>query len=101
MLPEVQRRKDRSARLLRCCAVLCYACRVLPDLMGRTLQIVTHEKEELVCFVQKSTKALIMEVGQEQLTADEQCRDCSCYGGADAGRLLPAPCMRVVKSRRD
>lgn len=29
--------------------------------MGRTLQIVT-EKEELVCFVQKTTKALIMEV---------------------------------------
>jgi hypothetical protein len=30
--------------------------------MGRTLQIVTHEKEELVCFVQKASKALIMEV---------------------------------------
>lgn len=35
--------------------------RVLPDLMGRTLQIV-NEREELVCFIQKSTKALIMEV---------------------------------------
>jgi hypothetical protein len=30
--------------------------------MGRTLLIVTPE-EELVCFVQKSTKALIQEVG--------------------------------------
>lgn len=34
--------------------------RVLPDLMGRTLQIVTPN-DELVCFVQKSTKALIQE----------------------------------------
>lgn len=32
--------------------------------MGRTLQIVTAGKEELVCFVQKSAKALIMEVRQ-------------------------------------
>lgn len=33
--------------------------RVLPDLMGRTFQVV-NEEEQLVCFVQKSTKALIM-----------------------------------------
>jgi hypothetical protein len=32
--------------------------------MGRTLQIVTPEKEELVCYIQKSTKALILEVSR-------------------------------------
>lgn len=32
--------------------------------MGRTLQIVTPDKEELVCYVQKSAKALIMEVSR-------------------------------------
>lgn len=51
-------------RTQRSCSVLNPTCRVLPDLMGRTLQIVTPGKEELVCCVQKSTKALIMEVSR-------------------------------------
>lgn len=42
------------------------SCRILPDLMGRTLQIVAHGSEQLVCFVQKSTKALVMEVRMAQ-----------------------------------
>jgi hypothetical protein len=53
------------------CCLLCLllpfvfgVCRVLPDLMGRTMQFV-NDKEELVCFVQKTTKAMIMEVKGE------------------------------------
>ncbi|KIZ03225.1 hypothetical protein MNEG_4734 [Monoraphidium neglectum] len=34
--------------------------RILPDLMGRTFQIV-NPRDELVCFCQKSTKALVLE----------------------------------------
>lgn len=34
--------------------------RILPDLMGRTLQVVDAQSGELVCFVYKSTKALLM-----------------------------------------
>ena len=30
--------------------------RILPDLMGRTLQVVDAQSGELVCFVYKSTK---------------------------------------------
>lgn len=52
----------------------CTGRRVLPDLMGRTLQIVTHEKEELVCFVQKTAKALVMEVSSIRCNLQSFCK---------------------------